>query len=99
MYQVEFVSMRVQKEFAAFDQGNQKQIKKAILELSVNPKPVHLGFQALCSNGKVKRIKLGRIRMFYQIDEKNQKVWIGKLDSRDSSTYRVCSESWFRNTA
>jgi mRNA-degrading endonuclease RelE of RelBE toxin-antitoxin system len=42
MYSVEFVSKRVQKEFAAFDQGNQKQIEKAIMELSVNPKPAHL---------------------------------------------------------
>ncbi|CAG7651283.1 hypothetical protein PAECIP111802_04925 [Paenibacillus allorhizosphaerae] len=99
MYQVGYISKRVKKEINEFSKQEQRAIEEAIEELCVNPRPLSRKYEQLWCCSEIKKIKVGRIRVFYQIDEKNSQIWIGKLDNRDSHTYKTDPKSWFQRTA
>lgn len=99
MYKVEFISKRVKKEFSEFSKQEQGAIEEAIVELGLNPRPISRKYEQLWCCAEIKKIKVGRIRVFYQIDEKNNRIWIGKLDNRDSHTYKTDPKSWFQRSA
>ncbi|MDQ0896223.1 MULTISPECIES: type II toxin-antitoxin system RelE/ParE family toxin [unclassified Paenibacillus] len=99
MYQVGFISKRVKKEFSEFSKQEQRAMEEAIAELGLNPRPLSRKYEQLLCYTEIKKIKVGRIRVFYKIDEKNNQIWIGKLDNRDSHTYKTDPKSWFQRSA
>ena len=99
MYEVNFISKRVEKEFRGFTAADQTAIQAALDELKVNPRPLNRKYEQLWCCGEIKKIKIGRIRVFYKIDEKSGQIWIGKLDTRDSHSYKTEPMKWFQKTA
>lgn len=95
MYQIQFSSRRVEKELSKFNKKEQMMIEEAIRVLSVDPRPTSLQYGGLNRNKEVKRVKCKRARVFYKIDENDKVIYIGKLDNRDSHSYKCDPEDWF----
>ncbi len=97
MYEVEFISKRVKKEFDSFGTPERTAIIDAMQMLRTNPRPAELDFGHVNRCSDIKRIKVGRVRVFYIIN--GDKIWIGKLENRDTGTYKIDPKEWFRRSA
>ena len=83
-YQVRLRSRRVQRELDAISQTDIPRILTAIKNLALTPRPVG----AVRLENDIFRIRVGRYRVIYQVDEIQRKVDIGGVRRRNEATYR-----------
>lgn len=101
MYEVRFVSKRVQKELDQFHSNERAIIESALKVLRMNPRPTDLDYGSITRCSEIKKISIKRVRIFYTIDEAKKVVIIGKLENRGSHTYgdQIDPREWFRKIA
>lgn len=99
MFEVEFVSKRVKKEMLACTKAEQVSLTEALNQLKTNPRPHDMDFDHLNRNKDIKRIKVGRVRVLYTINEMEHTISIGRFEQRDGVTYKQDPKEWFRRSA
>ena len=95
MYNVQFASKRVKKEFGKLNKQDRGSVEEALSVLSEDPRPDAYQFSKLNRNKDVKRIRCKRARVFYIIDENSKTVHIGHMDIRNSKSYSADPKHWF----
>lgn len=83
-YQVRLRSRRVQRELDAIPQADYRRVFAAIQALAVDPRPS--GSVQLDTN--IYRIRVGRFRVIYHVDERARVVSVGGVRRRSEDTYR-----------
>ena len=83
-YQVNLRNRRVQRELDALSQSDYRRVLAAIQALSVDPRP-HGCTQV---EAEIFRIRVGRFRVIYQVDDANCMVAVGGIRRRSERTYR-----------
>jgi len=84
VYHVEWASRRVERQLEKLPSDVQERVLEAIIALADNPRP--FGVHKL-ENG-LYRIRIGRYRVIYWIDDKARLVVITKVAKRSERTYR-----------
>ena len=84
IYRVDNASKRVDKQILKLPTDYRNLVVKKILGLETNPRPY--GVQKLADN--IYRLKVGRYRIIYEIDDDKKLVVITKVDKRSESTYK-----------
>jgi len=97
-YQVVFPSKRVEHEFekvlAKIPSDDQTAIVEAIRSLGQNPRPPGMSYKKLKGAVTVfryiaqHRLRVGRYRVLFDLDDTRKKVILLKLSKRDEHTYR-----------
>lgn len=83
-YRVLFRSNRVRREFAAIPESDYRRISAALRDLGDNPRP--RGSARI--RGDIYRIRVGRFRILYLIDDAERTITIGSVRRRSEDTYR-----------
>ena len=84
MYHVEWASRRVERQLEKLPSNVQERILEAIVALANNPRP--FGVHKL--ENDLHRIRIGRYRIVYSIEDKEHLVVITKVARRSERTYR-----------
>ncbi|MBI5649740.1 MAG: type II toxin-antitoxin system RelE/ParE family toxin [Chloroflexi bacterium] len=84
MYQVLNASRRVERELDKIPARDLERVAESIQQLGENPRPV--GVIKLAGN--IHRIRVGRYRVIYTIDDATKIVVITQVRKRDESTYK-----------
>jgi len=74
-----------QKELDAFSGRNYKMLARAISSLEQNPRPP--GVKKLADSG-LWRVRIGRYRIVYAIDDENKLVTVVRVARRKEGTYK-----------
>lgn len=88
MYEIRRVSSRVDRELDALTAQDYERIVPAIDALASEPRPQG----CLKLEDDIYRVRVGRFRIFYQVDDAAQQVLIGAVRSRNEATYRRVSD-------
>ncbi len=83
MYKVETASRRVERQIDKLPLDAQERVLEAIVSLADNPRPV--GVRKL--EDDLYRIRVGRYRVIYCVDDKERLVVITRIDKRRERTY------------
>jgi len=83
-YEVRLLSRRVQRELDSIPANVFPRILSAIEALSENPRPTG----AVQVDGNIFRLRVGRFRVLYQIDDEMRRVDVGGIRRRSERTYR-----------
>ncbi|MBI2887046.1 MAG: type II toxin-antitoxin system RelE/ParE family toxin [Chloroflexi bacterium] len=83
-YRVSNRSRRVDREIAALPPYIYPRIQEAIRLLTREPRPLH----CVKIDGDSYRIRVGRYRVIYEVDDAAQEVIITHVAIRNESTYR-----------
>lgn len=83
-YRVRFRSRRAARELNTLSQTDYRRIRAAIAQLAFDPRPV--GSVQLFDN--IFRIRVGRHRIIYLLDDGERTVDIGGVRRRSENTYR-----------
>ena len=83
-YSVVLRSSRVRRELASLSESDHQRIIDALRGLSDNPRP--RGSTRI--RGDIYRIRVGRFRILYAIDDAERTVVIGSVRRRSEDTYR-----------
>ena len=83
-YSVALASNRVRRELAALSESDNRRITAALRELGENPRP--RGSTRI--RGDIYRIRVGRFRVLYSIDDLERTIIIGSVRRRSEDTYR-----------
>lgn len=83
-YQVTLRSSRVERELIAVPRADSQRISEAIKELSERPRP--RGSTRI--RGDIYRIRVGRFRILYSINDAERTVTIGSVRRRSEDTYQ-----------
>ena len=83
-YQVRLRSRRVQRELDAISRNDIHRILAAIGALGDIPRPAG----AIHLESDIFRIRVGRYRIIYEVDDVQRKVDIGGVRRRNEATYR-----------
>lgn len=83
-YRVILRSNRVERELAAVPESDSGKIAAKLQDLSQNPRP--RGSARI--RGDIYRIRVGRFRILYSIDDSRRTVTIGSVRRRSEDTYR-----------
>jgi mRNA interferase RelE/StbE len=96
-YQVIFPSERVEHEFEKFlgkiPSDDRMAVVEAVRSLAQNPRPPGKSYKKLKGEVTVfryiaqHRLRVGRYRILYDLDDARKKVILLKLDKRDEHTY------------
>ena len=81
---VRFRSRRAAREFDALSQTDYRKIRAAIAQLASDPRPSG----SVQIFGNIFRIRVGRHRIIYLVDDGERTVDIGGVRRRSESTYR-----------
>ena len=84
MYHVEWASKKVERQLEKLPSDDQERVLEAIIALADNPRP--FGVHKL--EDDLYRIRIGRYRVIYCIDDKDRLVVITKVAKRSERTYR-----------
>ncbi|MBI2051472.1 hypothetical protein HYT33_01790 [Candidatus Roizmanbacteria bacterium] len=76
---------RIEKVLRKFSSKERRQIKAILLKLRAKD-PTGLDIQKLKGRGDIFRVKKGRIRVMYRLEEDN--VFILKIERRAEKTYK-----------
>ena len=97
-YEVVFPSERVEKEFEKelrkLSKNYQEKVVASIRSLSDNPRPLGEKYKKLEEESVVfsfvaqHRLRVGKYRVLYDIDDKNKKVILLKLEKKREHTYK-----------
>ena len=88
MYEVRLHSRRVQRELRSLPEPYHSRVLTALHDLENEPRPQ--GYLKL--EGDIYRIRVGYYRIFYLIDDANQRIEVGTVRRRSESTYRNITE-------
>ena len=83
-YEVRLRSRRVQRELNVIPANYYPRILRAIEALAETPRPAG----AAQIDGNIFRIRVGRFRVLYQINDEIRRIDIGGIRRRSESTYR-----------
>ena len=83
-YEVRLLSRRVQRELNSIPARDFPKIIAAIEALADTPRPAG----AVQLDGNIFRLRIGRFRVLYQIDDQARRVDIGGVRRRSERTYR-----------
>ena len=83
-YEVRLRSRRVQRELNSIPANDFPRILRAIEALAETPRPAG----AVQVDGNIFRLRVGRFRVLYQIDDEMRRVDIGGIRRRSERTYR-----------
>ena len=83
-YEVRLRSRRVQRELNSTPSNDFPRILRAIEALAETPRPAG----AVQVDGNIFRLRVGRFRILYQIDDETRRIDIGGIRHRSKSTYR-----------
>ncbi|MBM3942103.1 MAG: type II toxin-antitoxin system RelE/ParE family toxin [SAR202 cluster bacterium] len=84
-YQVSLRSRRVQRELDALSQADYPRVMAAIYALALEPRPP----ESTRLDDGIFRIRVGRYRIIYQVDDRARTVEIGGIRRRSEDTYRT----------
>ena len=84
MYQVEWASRRVERQLEKLPSDVQEHVLDAIIALADDPRP--FGVHKL--EDDLYRIRIGRYRVVYCIDDREHLVVITRVAKRSERTYR-----------
>ena len=84
MYQIINASRRVERELDKLPERDLERVVAAIQKLANNPRPV--GVAKLAQN--IHRIRVGRYRVIFAIDDTAKIVVITQVKKRNESTYK-----------
>ena len=90
MYAIRKVSNRLDRELDRLSPGDRERVIAAIDNLAIEPRPK--GCEKIEGGAKEYRLRVGRLRVIYQIDDDNQQILIGAIRSRNEATYRRVSD-------
>ncbi|RED75968.1 type II toxin-antitoxin system RelE family toxin [Cohnella phaseoli] len=96
MYSVRFSSKRVEKEVKCLEKKDRVIAEAVFEELMKEPRPAKYQYEQLLCNSVVKKLKAGRVRIFYMINENLKEIVVGRVCYRTSNTYQCEPSSWFR---
>ncbi len=83
-YEIRLRSRRVQRELNSIPSNDYPRILAAIEDLAGTPRPVG----SVQVDGNIFRLRVGRFRVLYQIDDEMRRVDIGGIRRRSERTYR-----------
>jgi len=83
-YSVRIRSRRVQRELDAVPRNDIQRVLAAIRNLANSPRPA----RSVRLDGNIFRIRIGRYRVIYQVDDDLRTVNIGGVRRRNEGTYR-----------
>ena len=83
-YQIRFRSRRVLRELDSLSQVDYRRINAAIEALATEPRPVGA---AQLDDG-IFRIRVGRYRVIYRVNDQDRRIDIGGVRRRTERTYR-----------
>jgi len=86
VYHVDLASSRVENALDNLPPAIQNRVLQAIASLSENPRPLRA--RKLRGTDNLYRIRIGRYRVIYWIDDEERLIVITKIAKRDESTYR-----------
>ena len=84
MYRIISASRRIERELDKIPRRDFEKVAPAIEQLAYNPRPI--GVQKLAAT--LFRIRVGRYRVIYTVDDKARLVVITKVAKRSESTYK-----------
>ena len=84
LYRIRFVSRRLGRELDSLSRADYDRVTVAILALATEPRP--RGSAQL--EDDIFRIRVGRYRVIYRIDDEERTVEIGGIRRRTERTYR-----------
>ncbi len=83
-YRIDLANKKVEKQILKLPEGYRDLIVKSMLKLESNPRP--RGIKKLAKN--IYRIRVGKYRIIFEINDNEKLVIITKVDKRDESTYK-----------
>ena len=84
IYEIRFRSRRVTRELDTLSQADYRRVSDAIQHLASDPRPA--GTARLEDN--IYRVRVGRYRIIYQVNDQESRVIIGGVRRRSERTYR-----------
>lgn len=81
------VRPRAEKHFAKFPQKIKEKVLKGLKKLEENPFQVGLDVKKLAGTQKSYRLRIGEIRVIYQLDTNSHRIFIEDIDFRRTTTY------------
>ncbi len=84
MYRVEIASSRVEKQILILPRQDRNKVAERILQLENESRP--LGITKLKEN--IYRLRIGKYRVIYEVDDEKKVVIVTKVDKRRESTYK-----------
>ena len=92
VYEIRFRSRRVTRELDSLSRTDYRRVIAAIERLATDPRPD--GSARLEDN--IFRIRVGRFRVIYSVDDDLRLVEIGGVRRRSETTYRRVRDMFFR---
>ncbi|MFH0774071.1 MAG: type II toxin-antitoxin system RelE/ParE family toxin [bacterium] len=83
-YKVETVACRVEKQILKLPREERNRVAKKILQLENEPRPVG----AVKLKDDIYRIRIGKYRVIYEVDDRKRLVVITKVARRMEATYK-----------
>jgi mRNA interferase RelE/StbE len=84
-YQIRLTKLAV-KDLRSLQRADQRRVRRAIDELAANPRP--RGCQKVRGNESRLRIRIGRIRVIYDVDDKRRRIEVARVRLRSESTHK-----------
>lgn len=81
------VRPRAEKHFAKFPHKLKGKVLKSLKKLEDNPFQTGLDIKKLAGTQKSYRLRVGEIRIIYQLDTNSHKISIEDIDFRRTTTY------------
>lgn len=86
MYQVAIRS-KAEKRFARLPKNLQEKLAKKLKQLEEDPFQVGLDIKKLAGTEKSYRLRVGELRMIYQMDTSLKAIFVVDIDFRTTTTY------------
>ena len=85
-YRVRYSSRRAERELHDLGASDFHRVNAAVQALALDPHPT--GSRLVRGAHGVYRIRVGRFRIHYQVDDENSEIIVGGVERRGETTYR-----------
>lgn len=86
MYQL-IIRLKAEKHFAKLPKKLQEKILKSLNRLKEDPFQVGLDIKKLIGTQKSYRLRVGELRVIYEMDTRNKEIFVTDIDFRRTTTY------------
>ncbi|MDO8573783.1 MAG: type II toxin-antitoxin system RelE/ParE family toxin [Candidatus Daviesbacteria bacterium] len=86
MYQL-IIRPRAEKHFSRLPQKLQQKIANGLKKLEADPFQIGLDIKKLAGTQKSYRLRVGELRVIYQLDTKIKEISVEDIDFRRTTTY------------
>lgn len=86
MYKIT-IRPKAEKHFARLPKNLQKRIAKKLKQLEKDPFQQGLDVKKLAGSQKSYRLRIGELRIIYQMDTNLKEILVGDIDFRRTTTY------------